>query len=83
MLHNVYLVDLAGGPSPQHIGDGARKMPVFMNATQLWYKSEGDDHGCAGAEPEKPLIYDIVDKVGFPSIISQPVMVWPSTSSNF
>jgi hypothetical protein len=83
VLHDVFLVDLVHGGSPLHIGDGARKQPVFLNATQLWLKSEGDDHGCAGAEAEKRLIYDVVDKMEFNSVIYQPILVWPSTSSNF
>jgi hypothetical protein len=85
VLHDTFLIDLAdgGSPSPQKIGDGARKLPVFLNATQLWFKSEGEDHGCAGAEAEKPLIYDIVDRLEFNSVIEQPMLVWPATSSNF
>lgn len=82
-LHEVYLVDLANGGSPQKIGDGARKSPVFVNSTQLWFRSEGEDHGCGGAEGEKPLIYDIVDKAEFPSIIEWVRTVWPATSSNW
>ena len=35
LLHDVYLIDLANGGSPQKIGDGARKLPVFVNSTQL------------------------------------------------
>jgi hypothetical protein len=84
-VHDTYLVDLTktGSPSPRKIGLGPRKLPVFLNATQIWFKSEGEDHGCAGAEGEKPLIYDIVDNVEFPSVIFQPRYVWPATSSNF
>jgi hypothetical protein len=85
VLHDVYLLDLtaAGAPTPERIGDGARKLPVFLNATQLWFKSEGDDHGCAGTENEHPLIYDIVDRREFKSVIEQTLLVWPATSSNF
>lgn len=83
LAHDVYLVDLAHGGSPQRIGDGARKLPVFVNSTQLWFKSEGKNYGCAGAEAEKPLIYNIVDGSEAPSIIYQVLNVWPATSSNF
>jgi hypothetical protein len=83
LVHDVYLVDLANGGSPQRIGDGARKLPAFINSTQLWYRSQGDDHGCVGSENERPLIYDIVDHVEFDSIIDWVVEVWPATSSNF
>lgn len=84
-LHDVYLVDLTAGGSPtsRKIGGGARKLPVFLNATQIWFKSEGLDHGCAGTEEEKPLIYDVVDRREFKSVIEQPLLVWPATSSNF
>jgi hypothetical protein len=83
LLHDVYLVDLANGGSPQKIGNGARKMPAFLNSTQLYFRSEGDDHGCAGAEGEKPLIYDIVEKLEFPSIFDWVMKAWPAASSNF
>ena len=82
-LHDVFLVDLAHGGSPQQIGDGARKQPAFLNSSQLWFKSEGDDHGCAGATLERPLIYNITDGSESPSIIDQVLQVWPATSSNW
>ncbi len=82
LLHDVYLVDLAAGGSPQKIGNGARKTPAFVNSTQLYFRSEGDDHGCAGSEGEKPLIYDIVDNVEFPSIFDWVMKAWPAASSN-
>lgn len=82
-LHNVYLVDLAHGGSPQLIGKGARKLPVFLNSTQLWFRSEGEDFGCAGSSGEKPLIYNLSDSSEAPSIIDRVITVWPATSSNF
>jgi hypothetical protein len=83
VLHDVYLIDLAHETAPHKIGAGARKLPVFVNSTQLWFKSEGNDHGCIGGENERPLIYNIVDGSEAPSIISQVMNVWPATSSNF
>jgi hypothetical protein len=82
LLHDVFLVDLAAGGSPQKIGNGARKMPAFVNSTQLYFRSEGENHGCGGAEGEQPLIYDIVDNVEFPSIFDWVMKAWPATSSN-
>ena len=82
VLHDVYLVDLTTAViTPDRIGDGARKLPVFLNATQLWFLSEGEDHGCVGGEAERPLIYDIVDGLEFNSVIEQPLFVWPATSA--
>jgi hypothetical protein len=78
----VFLVDLVHGGRPQPIGDGARKWPVFLNSTQLWFRSVGVDHGCVGSEDEGPLIYNILDRSESPSIIDQVLMVWPATSSN-
>jgi len=82
-LHNVYLVDLAHGGSPQLIGKGARKLPVFLNSTQLWFRSEGEDHGCAGSNGERSLIFNLSDSSEAPSIIDRVITVWPATSSNF
>jgi hypothetical protein len=83
LLHDVYLVDVVHGGSPQKIGGGARKLPTFLNNTQLWFRSEGGDAGCIGPPAEEPLIYSIVDGSEAPSIIDMPVTVWPATSSNF
>lgn len=79
VLHDVYLVDLVAGGSPQKIGAGPRKVPSFVNATQLYFRSEGDDHGCVGAEFEKPLIYNILDGSESPSVIDGVVAAWPAT----
>lgn len=80
---HVYLVDLAHGGSPKLIGSGGRKLPVFVNSSQLWFRSIGNDHGCAGAEEERPLIYSLVDGSEAPSVIEGVLNVWPATSSNF
>jgi hypothetical protein len=79
VLHDVYLVDLASGGSPQKIGAGPRKVPSFVNSTQLYFRSEGEDHGCVGAEQEKPLIYNILDGSESPSVIDGVLAAWPAT----
>jgi hypothetical protein len=81
-LHNVFLVDLSHGGTPVLIGKGARKLPAFLNSTQLWFRSEGKDYGCAGSEEEKPLIYNLTDSSEAPSIIDWVLKVWPATGSN-
>jgi hypothetical protein len=80
-LHNVYLVDLAHGGSSTLIGKGARTLPVFLNSTQLWYKTEGPS--ICGPGSNQPLIYDITDGSESGSVIDQISDVWPATSSNF
>jgi hypothetical protein len=80
-LHNVFLIDLAHGGSPQEIGNGARNVPVFLNSTQLWYRSEGQ--GICGPGGNLPLVYDVGDGSEAPSIIDFVGSVWPSTSANF
>ena len=80
-LHNVYLVDLAHGGSPQLIGKGARNLPVFLNSTQLWYRSEGQ--GICGPGGDQPLVYELGDGSEAPSIIDFVGSVWPATSANF
>jgi hypothetical protein len=80
-LHNIYLIDLAHGGSPQLIGKGARNLPVFLNSTQLWYWTEGQ--GICGPGINQPLIYDITDGSEAATIIDQVTAVWPATSSNF
>jgi len=82
LLHDVFLVDLARGGSPQRIGDG-RRMPAFVNSSQLWFKSEAVDYGCGGTVGEQPLIYNVLDGTEAPSIIEWVLKVWPATSSNF
>jgi hypothetical protein len=79
--HNVYLIDVAHSGSPVMIGNGHRNLPVFLNARQLWYKSEAQ--GICGPGGNQPLIYDIGDGSEAPSVIDQPFTVWPATSSNF
>lgn len=82
-LHGVYLVDLVQGGSPTLIGGGARKLPAFLNPTQLWFRSEAEDFGCAGMSEDRPLIYDVLDGSESPSNIEQVLWAWPATSSNF
>ncbi|MEP6680709.1 MAG: hypothetical protein ABJB65_04450, partial [Chloroflexota bacterium] len=72
-LHDVYLVDLAQGGSPQLIGKGARTLPAFLNSTQLWFKSEGN--GICGPGGDQPLIYNISDQSESPSIIDRVIGV--------
>jgi hypothetical protein len=79
--HNVYLIDVAHSGSPVMIGKGPRNLPVFLNATQLWYKSEGQ--GICGPGGSQPLIYDLADGSEAASVIDQPIAVWPAASSNF
>ena len=78
--HDVYLVDLARGGSPQLIGK-ARNNPVFLNSAQLWYTTEVA-RGCTGPGP-RPLVYSLVDGTESPSIVDYVQGVWPSTSSNY
>jgi hypothetical protein len=79
--HNVYLIDLTHGGSPVMIGKGPRTIPVFLNSTLLWYKSEAQ--GICGPGGNQPLIYDVTDGTETGSVIDQPYAVWPATSSNF
>jgi hypothetical protein len=74
--HDVYLVDLAHGGSPQLIGK-ARNNPVFLNSQQLWYTTVVAQ-GCTGPGP-KPLVYSLVDGSESPSIIDFVADVWPAT----
>lgn len=80
-LHNVYLIDLANGGGPKLIGKGARNLPVFLNSSQLWYKSEAK--GICGPGTNQPLVYDITNASESTSVIDQVTAVWPATSSNF
>ncbi len=77
-LHSVYLVDLAHGGSPQLIGDEPRTLPVFVNNTQLWFRSESENSGCAGSNGERPLIYNLTDSSEAPSIIDEVIAAWPA-----
>jgi hypothetical protein len=78
-VHDVYLVDLAHGGNPTLIGK-ARNLPVFLNSTQLWYRSEAQ--GICGPGGNAPLVYDLTTGSEAPSIIDSVGSVWPSTSSN-
>ena len=76
-LHDMYVADLATGTPPVKIGAG-RNLPMFLNATQLWYRSEGQ--GICGPSGDRPLIYDLMDGIESPSLIDYPIGVWPATS---
>jgi hypothetical protein len=78
--HDVYLVDLAAIASPVRIG-AARTRPIFLNASQIWYKSESQ--GPCGPGGDKSLLYDLTDNSESASIIDQPFAAWPATSSNY
>jgi Tol biopolymer transport system component len=77
--HSAFLIDLQDGGSPALIGE-QRTMPVFLTATQLWFKSE-HGAGCVFQEEEE-LIYDINESAESRSIIDSVRGVWPATSSN-
>jgi hypothetical protein len=79
-LHDIYLIDVARGASPQLL-KSARNFPVFLNATQLWYWSEVQ--GICGPGLNHPLVYDITDGSEAASIVESVTAVWPATSSNF
>jgi hypothetical protein len=80
-LHTVSLLDLPPASRPVQIGNGKRTLPTFLNARQLWFKSENP--GACGSGGNQPLVYDLSDRSESPSIIDSPVSVWPATSSNF
>jgi hypothetical protein len=80
-LHTVSLLDLPPTSRPIQVGNGKRTLPTFLNARQLWFKSES--LGPCGSGGNQPLIYDLSDSSESPSIIDSPVSVWPATSSNF
>lgn len=80
-LHTVSMVDLPPTSRPIHVGNGNRTLPVFLNSTQLWFKSESQ--GPCGPGGNQPLVFDLTDNSESASIIDMPVAVWPATSSNF
>jgi hypothetical protein len=45
-------------------------------------QSEGEDFGCTASGGDRPLIYNLTDSTGAPSIIDWVFNVWPATSSN-
>ena len=80
-LHDVYLVDLgAAAPAPRKIGAG-RHMPLFLNSSQVWFKT--DSQGACGPGADKRRVYDLNDGIESGSVIDYPLSVWPGTSSNF
>jgi hypothetical protein len=92
-LHDVYLIDLAHDGGPKLIGKGARTLPVFLNSSQLWYRSEGlgtvvassarSNPGICSPGDSAPLIYDITSGTETTTSIDNVYSVWPATSSNF
>jgi hypothetical protein len=72
-------MDLHEGGPPVLIGE-KRTMPVFLTATQLWFKSETGG-GCVTMQ-ETHLIYDVNEAAESRSIIDSVRAVWPATSSN-
>jgi Tol biopolymer transport system component len=82
-LHDVYLLRMDGNSSagaPKLIGR-ARNQPVFLNSSQLWYRSESQ--GICGPGGDRPLVYDVATGKESASIIKGVISVWPSTSSNW
>ncbi len=77
--HDAFLMDLQQGGEPVLIGE-QRTMPVFLTATQLWFKSEIGG-GCVTMR-ETHLIYDVNEAAESRSIIDSVRAVWPATSSN-
>lgn len=77
--HDAFLIDLQEGGAPELIGE-QRTMPVFLTATQLWFKSESGS-GCV-TQQEDELIYDVNESAESRSIIDWVRAVWPATSSN-
>ena len=82
-LHDVYVVDLAHGGTPQKIGPGAHNYPVFLNDSQLWLMAESLYTGCADNTELKPMVYNVVSRTEAPSIIDWVDSAWPATSSNW
>lgn len=79
-LHDMFLIDVARGGSPQLI-KVARNFPTFLNSSQLWYWTESQ--GICGPGIGQPLVYDITNGSEAASIIEQVVAIWPATSSNY
>jgi hypothetical protein len=77
--HDAFLIDLQAGGEPVLIGE-ERTMPVFLTATQLWFKS--DNGGGCVTQQESHLIYDVNESAESRSIIESVQAVWPATSSN-
>jgi hypothetical protein len=55
--------------------------PVFLNNAQIWMMTQAVNHGCAGGEEPKPVIYNVDAHDTAPSIIQGVFLVWPATSS--
>jgi hypothetical protein len=79
-LHDVYVVDLAHDGRPARIATGANG-PVFLNATQLWFRPETSGPGCTGPVPPSPRVYNVTNGTSAPSIIDNVRRVWPATST--
>ena len=75
----VYLVNMAAGSAPELIRADASE-PIFLNATQLWFKLSSYGGCVSEARPERA--YDLNDRSDGPSIIDGVLAVWPATSSH-
>jgi hypothetical protein len=79
---SAYLADLPVPGSPLRIGS-VMAGPVFLNNSQLWLITQAVDHGCAGSETPKPVIYNVDAHDTAPSIIQGVHLVWPAMSSSY
>jgi hypothetical protein len=79
-LHDIFLADLVVGGPPRLIARG-RTAPVFLDSTQLWYRSDAPQ--ACGPGAGRPLLYDLRDGTESASVIDQPLSIWPGTSSSF
>ena len=78
--HDLYLAPTSDLGNAIRIATN-RTNPVFLNDTQLWYRSETGG-ACAGGEVPRPLVYNIRSGDESPSIIVSVETIWPGTSSN-
>jgi hypothetical protein len=79
---DAYLANLPVPGVSERIGS-AMAGPVFLNNAQLWLMTQAVNHGCAGGEGPKPVIYNVDAHSTAPSIIQGVRLVWPATSSGY
>jgi hypothetical protein len=77
---DAYLANLPVPGVSERIGS-AMAGPVFLNNAQIWMMTQAVNHGCAGGEAPKPVIYNVDAHGTAPSIIQGVFLVWPATSS--